>query len=56
MIIDYIKRNGSISNKEACDLLGLKDSSVKKIFEKKVKAEALVPIGEKKSRRYVIEK
>lgn len=56
MIIDYIKRNGSISNKEACDLLGLKDSSVKKIFEKMVKAEALVPIGEKKSRRYVIEK
>ena len=53
MIIDYIKRNGSISNKEACDLLGLKDSSVKK---KMVKAEALVPIGEKKSRRYVIEK
>ena len=53
-IIDYIIGNGSISNKEACELLGLSSSTVKKIFEKMVADKILLPVNERKNRRYLL--
>ncbi|MCH5193414.1 MAG: putative DNA binding domain-containing protein [Oscillospiraceae bacterium] len=54
MILSYIHDNESISNKEACELLGLSSSTVKKIFEKMVDDRIISPVGEKKSRRYCL--
>ena len=54
LILSYIQENGSISNKEACALLGLGSSSVKKLFEKMVKDKIITFTGENKSRRYII--
>ena len=53
-IILYIKERGSITNKEACELTGLKDSSIKNLFSQMVKAGLIVPNGEKKSRKYFL--
>ena len=53
-IILYIKERGSITNKEACELTGLKDSSVKNLFSQMVKSGLIVPNGEKKSRKYLL--
>lgn len=53
-ILDYISEHGSITNQQACELLHLKDSSVKKLFASMVKRNLLNPVGEKKSRRYVL--
>ena len=47
MILSYIRDNGSISNKEACQLMGLSSSSVKKIFEIMTKSNMIVQVGEK---------
>ena len=55
-IIDYIKENGSISNAEACELLGLKPTRVKEILRELVGLEVLSAVGEKKNRRYIINK
>ena len=55
-IIDYIKENGSISNAEACELLGLKPTRVKEILREMVGLEVLSAVGEKKNRRYIINK
>ena len=55
-IIDYIKENGSISNAEACKLLGLKPTRVKEILRELVGLEVLSAVGEKKNRRYIIYK
>ena len=54
MILSYIRENGSITNNEACHLLRLSSSSVKKLFEKMVKSNKIIPVGEKKSRKYVL--
>ncbi len=56
IILDYLRENGSISNKNACELIGLKDSTVKKIFSKMVNKGLITPIGERKSRKYVLAK
>ena len=56
IILDYLRENGSISNKNACELTGLKDSTVKKIFSKMVNKGLITPIGERKSRKYVLAK
>lgn len=53
-ILEYIRNNGSISNKEACEVLGMSASTVKKLFEKMVSEDTLLPVGERKSRRYVL--
>ena len=55
-IIDYIKENGSISNAEACELLGLNPTRVKEILRELVGLEVLSAVGEKKNRRYIINK
>ena len=54
IIIDYINENESISDIEVCALLSLKDSSVKKIFSLMAKNGLIEPVGERKSRRYIL--
>ena len=52
LILEYVAIHGSITNQAACELLHLKDSSVKKLFAAMVKKGLLIAIGERKSRRY----
>lgn len=54
MILAYIHENGSISNKEACELTGFKDATIKKTFKRMVENGVIIPVGERKSRRYVL--
>jgi ATP-dependent DNA helicase RecG len=53
-VLDYIKENGSISNKEARELLGLADSTTKRLLNELVKKEILKIEGERKARRYFL--
>lgn len=53
LILEYVKDNGSISNKEARELLNLADSTVKRILKEMVKHDLLVVEGERKTRRYL---
>ena len=53
-IIEYVKSNGSITNSEACEILGLKSSRVKEILRNMVSAKLLSAVGERKSRRYTL--
>lgn len=55
LILDYIKENGSISNAEACGLLGLKPTRVKEILREMVEIGMLSAISERKNRRYVFQ-
>ena len=52
-VLDYIKENGSI-NKEARELLGLADSTTKRLLNELVKKEILKIEGERKARRYFL--
>lgn len=54
LIIDYVKNNGSISNKEARELLGLADSTTKRVLKEMVDKDILAVEGERKARRYHI--
>ncbi len=54
IIIEYIKENGSISNKEAREVLGLADSTIKRILKEMVNENLLVVEGERKIRRYLL--
>ena len=54
LILNFIRENGSISNKEACEITGLKDATIKRTFRKMVENGIIVPAGERKSRRYVM--
>lgn len=51
-IIKYIEKHGFISNKEARELLGLADSTTKRIFRDMVDEGLLILEGERKNRRY----
>lgn len=53
-IQQYIEQNGSITNKEARELLGLADSTTKRILKKMVDGGILIIEGEKKSRKYLL--
>lgn len=53
-IIKYVKDNGSISNKEARELLGLADSTTKRILKSMVEKDLLVVEGERRARRYLL--
>lgn len=55
IILTYIKKNGSITNKEARDLLGLADSTTKRLLKDMVNKDILIEKGERKSRRYLLE-
>lgn len=54
MIIEYVRENGCISNKEARELLGLADSTVKRILKQMVEEDLLVIEGERKARKYLL--
>ena len=53
-IVQYVKKQGSISNMEARDLLGLADSTVKRLLKEMVEENILVIEGERKARRYLL--
>ena len=50
----YVEENGSITNKEARELLGLADSTIKRILKEMVNEDILIVEGERKSRRYLV--
>ena len=54
MILQYIETNGSISNKEARELLSLADSTVKRILKAMVEKGLLLVEGERKARKYFL--
>lgn len=53
-IIQYIKAEGSVSNKEAREILGLAESTTKRILREMVQDEMLSENGERKAKRYFI--
>lgn len=53
-VIQYIKENGFITNKEARNLLGLADSTTKRILREMVEETTLKMEGEKKARKYLL--
>lgn len=55
-IVKYIEENGSISNKEAREILGLADSTTKRILKKMVEENILTVEGERKARKYLLKK
>lgn len=54
MILAYISENGSITNKEARELLELADSTTKRILKEMVKNEFISKHGEGRSRKYYL--
>ena len=53
-IVQYVKEHGSISNMEARELLGLADSTVKRLLKEMVEEGVLMVAGERKARRYLL--
>lgn len=53
-IIEYVKKHGTISNKEAREVLGLADSTTKRILKEMVEENTLVIEGERKARKYLL--
>mgnify|MGYP004559398039 CR=1 FL=1 len=53
-VIEYIKLNGRITNKEARELLELAESTTKRILKEMVEENILVVKGERKSREYLL--
>ncbi len=54
IIIAYVKKYGAISNKEARELLGLADSTTKRILADMVAENVLAIEGERKIRKYFL--
>ena len=54
VILQYVIENGSITNKEARELLMLADSTVKRILKGMVEQGLLEVEGERKARRYLL--
>ena len=54
IIITYIKEKGSITNKEARELLGLADSTTKRLLKGMVEQNLLIVEGERKARKYLL--
>lgn len=53
LIITYVRENGSISNKEARALLGLAESTTKRLLKQMVQDGMLKERGERRSRVYI---
>ena len=53
-IIEYVETHGMITNKEARELLGLADSTTKRILKEMVEQDILVTEGNRKKRRYLL--
>lgn len=54
MILQYIEEHESITNKEARELLGLAESTTKRILKDMVKQGVLCEQGERKLRKYYL--
>lgn len=54
VIIKYIKENGSITNREAREILGLAESTTKRMLKEMVGENILIIEGERKTRRYLL--
>lgn len=54
LIISYVKGHGAISNKEAREILGLADSTTKRLLMEMVDNNVLRMEGERKARKYFI--
>ncbi len=52
LIFAYIEQEGSISNKEAREILGLAESTTKRILKQLVEEGELQERGERRNRRY----
>lgn len=53
-IIEYVKENGTIGNKAARELLGLADSTTKRLLKEMVDENILSVEGERKTRKYLL--
>ena len=53
-IIDYTKKNGEVTNADAREILGLAESTTKRLLGAMVKEGLLLSMGENKARKYVI--
>ncbi|WP_455594998.1 winged helix-turn-helix transcriptional regulator [Cloacibacillus porcorum] len=53
LIFAYVRENGSISNKEAREILCLAESTTKRILNRMVQDGTLTVRGERKARVYV---
>jgi ATP-dependent DNA helicase RecG len=51
-ILDFIDRHGGIANRDAREILGLKDTVVKELFRKMVKAGRIEALGGNRNRVY----
>lgn len=56
LILEYVQKNGSISNREARELLGLAESTIKRMLREMVDEGKLIVEGSKRTRRYGAEK
>lgn len=54
--IKYISENGFITNKEARDLLGLADSTTKRMLKEMVEKKILAIEGKRKLRKYLLKR
>ena len=52
-IIKYIEQHENITNREARDLLGLADSTTKRILKQMVEEKLLTEQGERRMRTYI---
>lgn len=52
MIVIFIKEQGSVKNRELCDLLGVKSSRVKQLLRELIDEDILVAIGGNRNRTY----
>lgn len=55
-IVDYLNQNEKITNKELRDIAEISSSGARKAFSSLLKKGAIIPIGHKKSRYYVLSK
>ena len=51
-ILSYVKEHGAVTNKEAREMLGLAESTTKRLLKQMVQEELLKEQGEKKTRIY----
>lgn len=54
IIVKYVLENGFITNKEARELLGLADSTTKRVLKEMVDEGILIVEGERKARKYLV--
>lgn len=54
VIVKYVLENGFVTNKKARELLGLADSTTKRVLKEMVDEGILIMEGERKARKYLL--